>query len=323
MDWKFANIPCIAFQSALVLAVSSNWGYCQDTQLDNSASLNGPILFGPQLIAPPLQPLIPRSETSQPKVNAGDFSVAIETEPEVQETIDPTQVLPEAASKAMYGFLASIIRENIPEKHTEDKEWNRTKEIYAGIKFRREGLKIETERRWKTVNHGLWRKYEVQLIDPDNRLTVRLSDVHWQPDGRLHAHLTIIAETFVTAWQTQWNLGIRVYAIRSEAKITMQLDVDATIGFGLDNTAFPPALVVDPHIHNASLQMSSFHVDRIGKLGGDISEELGDSIENLVRKLVVKPQSEKLAAKLNRQIDKKRDDLRIEAGDWLNRWFED
>lgn len=278
-------------------------------------------LSGPQLIPPPLLPLVPKSTASSSITVASDAgSTTFEISSAAAE-YTPAAVLPEQASSAMLDFLASLVRDSIPEKHLDEKDWNRTKKFYAGIKFRREGLKLETERRWKTVNHGLWKKYEVQLIAPEKTLDVRLSNVHWQPDGRLHARLTIVSELLVNVWQTQWNLGVRVYAIQSEARVRMVMDLDATVGFRLDPATLPPALVVDPHIEDASLRMASFHVNRIGNLGGDVAEELGEAAEGLVRKLLVQPQSEKLASKLNRQIDKKRDLLRIDAGDWLNRWF--
>lgn len=284
--------------------------------------LAGPILAGPQLVPPPLLPLVPKSTGQNSEDPAAVETLATFTTGSATDSFTPTEVLPENASGAMMDFLANVIRDNIPAHHLDEKDWNGTKKIYAGIKFRREGLKIETERRWKTVNHGLWKKYEAKLVDPAKTLDVRLTDVHWQPDGRLHAHLTIVSEMLVNVWQTQWNLGVRVYAIQSEVRVRTAMDVDATVGFQLDPTSLPPALVVDPHVESASLRLSSFHVNRIGNLGGDVAEELGDASESLIRNFLVKPQSEKLASKLNRQIDKKRDKLRLDAGDWLNRWFQ-
>ena len=309
-DFKAKAVCKALFRRALILCLASNTPNLVLPQSASGQVIAGPALSGPQLVAPPLQPLTPKpTDASASQV------------PNLTPAIDPAEVLPEHASQAMSEFLASIIRDNIPESHLEDKDWDRTKKVYAGIKIRREGLKLETERRWKTVNHGLWKKYEAKLVDPKNRLDVRMTDVQWQPDGRLHARLNMVSEMIVNAWQTQWNYGVRVYAVQSEARVRLQMDVEVTVGFALDNASFPPALVVDPRVENASLRMASFHVNRIGNLGGDVAEELGDAAEGMIRKLVVEPQSDKLAGKLNRQIEKKRDKLRIEAGDWLGRWF--
>jgi hypothetical protein len=260
-------------------------------------------LSGPQLVAPPLQPIANGSGMAD------------------SEEVDPSEVLPEPVSAAMLEFLESIIREHIPANHVDEKDWNKTKRVFAGVKLRREGLKLETKRRWKEVNDGLWRRYEVTLLDPEKKLDVRLSEVHWLPDGRLHARLKIASELLVVARQAQWNLDVRFYSFDTQARVRMELDVETTTAFRMDASKLPPTLVVDPIVEQASLRMTRFEVDKIGQIGGDIAEELGDTMEVFVRNHLVRPQSKKLADTLNRQIDKKRDKLRLDAGDWLNRWF--
>ena len=305
-------VVCVCFAGLLPLSAAAQGVPAQGdassgppaSQRQRSGLLfSGPQLSGPQLVAPPLQPLASESRMAD------------------NEEIDPSDVLPEPASAAMLEFLESIIREHIPANHIDEKDWNKTKRVFAGIKFRREGLKLETQRRWKEVNDGLWRRYEVTLLDPEKKMDVRLSEVHWLPDGRLHARLKIASELLVVARQAQWNLDVRFYSFDTQARVRMELDVETTTAFNMDASKLPPALVVDPIVEQASLRMTRFEVDKIGQIGGDIAEELGDTVEVFVRNHLVRPQSKKLADTLNRQIDKKRDKLRLDAGDWLNRWF--
>ncbi len=276
-----------------------------------SANVDGITLQGLHLVAPPLQSdnRVAASLASTPSIIAPDAG------------LDPHQVMPEAASERMLQFIAGIVRDNIPNQHVNEKDWNKTKEVYAGIKFRREGLKLETERRWKTVNHGLWRRYQVDLINPDQTLQVKISDVYWMPDNRLHFHLQVTSTVRVHARQARWNLDVKLYSAHVEAKATVLLDVDAHVGFQIDPTFLPPALVLDPTVAKASLHMASFEVEKIGHLGGDLAEELGDATENIIRRELIEPQSDKLTDKLNRQIDKRRDSLKVAIGDWLTQWL--
>lgn len=255
-------------------------------------------LQGLQLIAPPLQPA--------PLVAA-------------DTAVDPQALLPDGASQSTSDFIAELLREHIPVEYVDDKEWNRTKEVYAGVKLSRDGWNLKTKRRWKEVNHGRWRLIHLRMINPDQRMKILLSDVYWQEDGRLHGKLQITTDISVMARQQLWNLGVRIYSAHVESRATLTLNVEATIGFGFDTTEVPPAVVVDPQVIAASLQMDAFEVDRIGHLGGDFAEELGDAAESLIRREIVKPQSRKLASKMNRQIDKRRDRLRLSMGDWLTR----
>lgn len=276
-----------------------------------SANGDGITLQGLHLLAPPLQSdnRVAASLAATPSIIAPDAS------------LDPQQVMPEAASERMLQFIAGIVRDNIPNQHVNEKDWNKTKEVYAGIKFRREGLKLETERRWKTVNHGLWRRYQVDLVNPDQTLQVKISDVYWMPDNRLHFHLQVLSTVRVHARQARWNLDVKLYSAHVEAKATVLLDIDAHVGFQVDPTFLPPALVLDPIVANASLQMASFEVDKIGHLGGDLAEELGDATEGIIRRELIEPQSDKLTDKLNRQIDKRRESLKVAIGDWLTQWL--
>jgi hypothetical protein len=285
--------PSRSFSWPLVVALLFAPAFASNRLIAQEA-IPGPSLAGPELLAPPLLP---------------------------ESGIDPRDVLPESASQAMLEFLASIVRDNIPEHHADEKDWNQTKRIYAGIKFRREGIKLETERRWKTVNHGVWQRYEIDLVNPDQTLAVRLSEVRWLPDGRLNVRLTIEATALVNAWQTHWNHDVRLYSIHCEAKTRIVLDIHTAIEFSTDTTTFPPALVIDPEIRYASIQMADFHVNRLGNLGGDVAQQLGEAVEGMIRSRLVKPKSEKFAEKLNSQIEKKRDRLRIDAADWMARWL--
>src|SRR6056297_680341 len=87
----------------------------------------GPLLQGPQLLAPPLQ--------SEPLISA--------------TAVGPAEnFMPEATSRGLLEFITDLLREQIPETYLEDKDWNKTKKVYAGVRIRRDGLKLKTKRRW-------------------------------------------------------------------------------------------------------------------------------------------------------------------------------
>jgi hypothetical protein len=214
-------------------------------------------------------------------------------------------------------FLEELLREQIPKRRVFDKDWGHQKRIYAGFRFRREGLRIETERRWNEVDHGRWRWYAVTLLDPEDTLVVKLSELRWRADGGLHLRLRIFADGRVKARQQHWSYGIRLYSAHVQARVRLQIDLTARVQLLPLVHELPPALQLLPEVESAELQMASFQIEEIGHLGGDISEALGDAAETLVRKEIVARQSEKLANRLNRQLTKKRDELKLSLSDWL------
>ena len=56
--------------------------------------------------------------------------------------------------------------------------------------------------------------------------------------------------------------------------------------------------------------MEHFEVDRVSKIGGDVAEQWGELMEDILIERLVKRQNEKLVGKLNKSIDKERDDLK-------------
>ncbi|XZE52806.1 hypothetical protein SH139x_004511 [Planctomycetaceae bacterium SH139] len=256
----------------------------------------GPLLQGPQLLAPPLQ--------TEPLIGATEGG-------------PPEKFMPEATSRGLLNFITNLLREQIPETYVEDKDWNKTKEVYAGVRIQRDGLKLKTKRRWKEVNHGLWRRYHAQLVNPDQTLELTLSDVYWQPDGRLHLRLRASSTFDVTARQARWNLDVRLYSLHVLARCRMAVDVEAVIGFQVQPVEVPPAIQLAPEVLTATLSLEDFEVDEVGHLGSDIAEELGKAAEDLVLDKVIKSQSRKLADKLNRQLEKKQEKLRFSLSDWL------
>jgi hypothetical protein len=60
-------------------------------------------------------------------------------------------------------------------------------------------------------------------------------------------------------------------------------------------------------------------LDRISHVGGEVAESIGDLVKQIVRDEYLPSQQAKIAEKLNRQIDRRRDHLRLGASDWLSR----
>lgn len=229
--------------------------------------------------------------------------------------------MPPPASDQLLRLIASLVRENIPEHYENNKDWDLRKKVYAGVKLRRDGWRIKTKRRWKSAKHGRWRRFRVDLIDPDKRLEVRLSNFRWVAENRFHVRLMILADLELFARQARWNYDVQLYSLHVDAHARVQMEVDATVGFHLDPSEVPPALVVAPVVERAELDLRRFEVDRISHIRGDVAKELGNAAEGLIRREIVDRRSAKLADRMNRQIERHRDDLRISIADWLTEWL--
>ncbi len=230
------------------------------------------------------------------------------------------QGLPDAETKATLQWAAYLVQANIPPHYESKKNWGATKRVYAGIDVDNDGLKLKTHRRYRDVRHGKWLKYEIELQEPTNseNLKIEVRRAETLPDGRIAMEVRIESKLDIDARQERWNYGLQLYSVSVRASARVRMTIKATFGIAIDYSRIPPDVLFQPQVDFAELKLIDLEVDQISKLGSDIAEELGDIAERLLRDEYLPKQNEKLAQKLNAQIERQRDKLRISASDWLN-----
>ena len=92
----------------------------------------------------------------------------------------------------------------------------------------------------------------------------------------------------------------------------MQLQMGTVLA--LDPTRIPPAVIVRPTAEQAQVKLKSLRLQRISKAKGPIVKELGDGLEDVLRAELA-DKNDQLVAKINRQIAKKQNDLRLSLHD--------
>jgi hypothetical protein len=133
--------------------------------------------------------------------------------------------------------------------------------------------------------------------------------------------LQIDTQVRIEAQQQRWNYGIQLYSVSTEAIAKLRMTIDTSIGFAMDYSRVPPDVLFDPVVNTADIQLIDLEVDRIGILGSDIAEEIGDIAKRIIRDEYLPRQRDQLASKLNHQINRRRDKLRISASDWLTKFL--
>lgn len=244
------------------------------------------------------------AEVATPIPNASAFQTPEEARRTVQSLID---------------FALGLA----PRSYDSDKHWDKRKKIWAGVEVHREGLRLKTKRRWRDVRHGRWTRYEVAFPGDESKpppVAVTVRDVHPETDD--NGQVTWMIESHMTtpldfsARIERWNLGAKWYTFTVTGHMRVSLTLTSTLTSGLDYSELPPAMVIDPKVTAARLTLDEFHVDRISKVGGEVAEQWGKIAEKVANEILIEDYNEKIVGKLNRSIEKHRDDLRISPTDW-------
>lgn len=239
----------------------------------------------------------------------------------------PSPKLDEAHSRAeanerLGKLVTSLVLAQMPHQYTREKNWGNQTERWDGIEWRREGWRLETKRKRKLVNDGTWRRYTAQLVDPKKKFAIRVVDISETEDNKLGVVLDFSAQLKLHGRQSKWVKGVQLYSISADGRARVNLRVHATIGIRLDITRFPPDVVFEPEITKADLAVHEFQLDRVSKVGGEGAQQLTRAVRQILDNEVVEKR-EKLATKINEQIERNEEHLRLSIKDAVDSdWYE-
>ena len=229
---------------------------------------------------------------------------------------DPASDSDNLASPQMVAWLKQLIRENLPESYEDNKKWDQQKEVWDGVDFSRDGLKIKTKSKHKMVNHGTWTRYALKLNDPDKHVDIQFHKLEVQPDGKIAFDVSTELLLDVFGRMSQWVRDVQLMSLSANADAVCRMNVQGSVEFQLNPLRFPPDIRIKPHVDTARVDISYFRVRRISQISGPMAVQLGNGLRRaLERKL--EDSNEKLPDKINRQLDKHSDRMLFSTQDWL------
>jgi hypothetical protein len=216
------------------------------------------------------------------------------------------------ASPMLSGFIEQIVRDQLQDEYVDDDDWGKTRRVTIGHKITGKPFRWELEPRKKVVNDGLWEKYAVRLVDPNEHLDVRVTRLELQ-GGKIVFALSLSARLAGDARLERWRQGVKMLNAHIEA--TAQVDVDLAGEVALRLTTGNgtlPAVAIEPAITEIDIQLKKFKLKRVSKLDGGLAHELGDSLKDTIQQELNRREP-KVVAKLNKSIDKRKSQLVLSA----------
>ena len=241
------------------------------------------------------------------------------------------QNLPEAdgsmqvkdAPEWFQNMIQRIVRENVPEKYVHDKDWGKTDRRWDGLDIKTKGpFRLTTKRKWKEVNHGTWRRYEILPVNPDKDLQIRIENVQEAGNGQVAFEISLASKLHVHGRQSQWTKGVQMYSVSADADADVRMRAWCRVGTRLDASRFPPDVIIAPTVDKADLDVTRFKLRSVSKLDGPMVKQLGKRVHKVLDNKI-EEKRQQLPAKLNRAIAKQEDKLRLSLADFAaSKWKE-
>ncbi|MEM6468334.1 MAG: hypothetical protein AAF802_02110 [Planctomycetota bacterium] len=234
-------------------------------------------------------------------------------------------IISEPQAKATIEALLDWSLGLVPPHYEGDKGWNETKRVWAGVKFRRDGMRITTKRRWKELRHGRQVRYRVSFPPTPKQMPpveVRLGSVRfveatqstpaaWQIDLELESPLDFSSRI------ERWNYGVQLFSIEVKGHLRLRLRLRGRLSANPDVSEIPPAIQISAVVKSSELELKQLNVDRISKVGGEVAEQWGDLIHQVAEEVLKGDINRRITTKLNRAIEKHKNRLRFSASELM------
>ena len=208
--------------------------------------------------------------------------------------------------------LRAVVLTAIPDQFEDRRHWGKTKEIFGGVRVEQKGLNLRFSERKRKVNHGMWHKYKIELIDPGKSLKLVIDQIHPLDTNRFQFQIHLGSKLRCRGDFEHWLLGVKGLnlTVVSEAEIEVIAVCETLIRTRPNPKHLFPDLCFEPKVNRVQIFLKNLDVRRIGEIRGDIAEGLGDlsrhDIENLLQ-----AQEGRVVKKINEAIEKNRSRLQI------------
>ena len=164
--------------------------------------------------------------------------------------------------------------------------------------------------------------YRVTFPKPDE-LTVRVTNIHQLADGRAGFDAEFAAPLELFGRLSEWQRGVQLISLSADADARVRLRVSVALKLKLDaGKKLVPDVLLEPEVTAAQLDLEQFRLKRLSQLHGPLAKHLGTEAREIIEDELADRNSE-LVAKINKQIAKKQDKLRLSLSDLASTKFGD
>ncbi len=207
-------------------------------------------------------------------------------------------------------LLTRLALAEIPARYEDTKKWGSQAERWNGIRFELDDGRLETRRKRKTVNHGTWQRYALSLRNPEQEFHIKIRNQRELSDHKIGFEIHADAHIDFEGQQVEWKKGVKLYSLSVEGHAVVQIQINMELEIEVTPFQFPPDIVLKPKVARSVITVDQFRIDRIGKVGGEIAQQLGKETQRRITQNMSEYEL-KLTGKINQQFSKKEDGYRF------------
>jgi hypothetical protein len=200
-------------------------------------------------------------------------------------------------------------------------DWGKQKEVMNGVTWEKKGVLLKPHKQEKFKNDGMWRRVQIEAINPEKNLNLVVANVRKPEKGKLTYDMLVTIPTRITVHQQLWKRGIRLYSgeTRAQCRPLLLLSCESTTKVEKNGSVLPD-VVFRMRVVDAKLSYDQFKVEHTAGVGGEMAEILGNAAHDLLKR--IRPSLEKdMLDKASKAIVKAGDTKEVKLG--LGKLFHD
>lgn len=213
-------------------------------------------------------------------------------------------------------FVTQLVREQLPHEYEKKRNWGTTKRVFSGVDVGLDGLRLDTKRKFSDKNHGTWQMYFIKQVEPEKNLAVRIDRVQELDGGQVACEVSAVGRLHCFGKQVQWERGVQVYALSADCEATVRVKTRTILRPRLDATKFPPDVLLLAKVERAEIEILDFELQRVGEFDGPVIRSFSKTIREILEDRLA-ADHDKIVVKINEQLTKKQDKLRLKWADLL------
>jgi hypothetical protein len=211
-------------------------------------------------------------------------------------------------------WLTRLALAHLPRQFTNDKQWGMQVEKRRGVQVVDSRGKLDVRSKKELVNHGNWRRYSASLRNPEQEFQIQLRNIQELVDGGIGLEVHCKGHLDFVAQQSNWKNGVRLLNLTATGHTEVEVQIELEVRTEFVGRGLLPDVIIRPAARQARLYIYDFRVDRIGKIGGELAQQIGrEARKQLQTKLA--EQEQKIVAKINQEFGKKENGYRFSWSD--------
>jgi len=241
---------------------------------------------------------------------AADEAGTLLAPPSGEIVAEPDSDAPSESAPATSGLpawstlLRDLVDETIPRDYEKRDGWGRETEIVTGVRVREKNGLPRISKRTKRVNHGVWKRYRIALINPEEKLKFAVHDVHAAEGAALTFKVVVSARVRCTAQSEFWNFGVQTGSATVQADATVRAVARFIVNsrdLKPDDDSWFTDVEYTLDADRVRIDLDDFDVRRVGKLDGDLADGLGNTAQALLAE-VLHGQEQKVTQRIRREL---------------------